>query len=67
MLLPIATILYVYGIASWGIFTAIIIAFVIRRDWAVLEGNTLEALLLVFLGMIIFFPAKKFRERMLEN
>lgn len=67
MLLPLATILYVYGVASWGIVAAITIAFAIRRDWAILDGNTTGTLLLVLLGTIIFFPAKKFRARMLEN
>ncbi len=67
MLLPFATILYVYSIASLGIATAILIVFAFRRDWAILDGNTPEALLSVIIGVLIFFPTRKFRERMLKN
>jgi hypothetical protein len=56
ILLPFATILYVYGIASLGIAAVILIVFAFRRDWVILDGNTPEALLSVIVGVLFFSP-----------
>lgn len=67
ILLPLATALYVYGVISLATVATILIVYAIRRDWAIVDGITLVKILTIVVGVIIFFPAKKFRERMLKN
>jgi hypothetical protein len=58
MLLPLATVLYVYGIISLTAIATIFIVYVFRRDWAILDGVKPMMVLTIIVGGIIFFPAK---------
>jgi hypothetical protein len=67
ILLPLASFLYIYGVISLTTVVAIFIVYAFRRDWAILDGITPMMVLTIIIGVLIFFPAKRFRERMMQN
>ena len=67
ILLPLATVIYVYSVISLTTIATIFIVYAFRRDWAILDGMTPMMVLTIIVGVVIFFPAKKFRERMMQN
>lgn len=67
ILLPLATVLYVYGVISLTTVATILIVYAFRRNWSILDGITPMMVLTIVVGVIIFFPAKKFREQMMRN
>ena len=67
ILLPLATLLYGYGLMSFGVLFAILIVYIVRRDFGSFQGVTFEFLLTIIIGVIIFFPARKFRKNMMDN
>ncbi len=66
-LLPIATLLYGYGITSFAVVFAILIICIIRKDFIVLKDLSIGNSLIIILGVIIFFPARRFRKLLFDN
>ena len=67
VLLPIASLLYGYGIASFSVAAAILVIFAIRKDLSVFSDISFEIYLIVVLGMFTFFPAQKFRKNLFNK
>lgn len=67
LLLPIASLLYGYSLISIAGLIAIIAICLIRRDFSVFEEISLKTLLIIAIGIFIFFPIRKFRKGMFDN
>jgi hypothetical protein len=67
ILLPLATLLYVYGVISLTTVATMLVVLALRGDWANLGEITPGQLLTLVVGVAIFFPAQKFRQRIKKN
>ncbi|MCB0103373.1 MAG: hypothetical protein H6635_00800 [Anaerolineales bacterium] len=66
-LLPIATSLYVYGIISITAISAILVVLLFQRNLSIFDNATWDKTIFIVVGALIFFPARKFRNKMLSN
>ena len=58
-LLPLSSLLYSYGIISFGVVFAFFVVYIIRRDLVGFQEITLGQLLTIIIGVIVFLPARK--------
>lgn len=66
-LLPLSSLLYSYGIISFGVVFAFFVVYIIRRDLVGFQEITLGQLLTIIIGVIVFLPARKLRRYLLDN
>lgn len=67
LILPIASLLYSYSIISIAGLVAIIAICLIRGDFVVFEEISLKTAITIIVGIVIFFPVRKFRKGMFDN
>lgn len=67
ILLSVASILYNYSVICVAATIIILIVFAIRREISIFEGATVENILTIAIGVVIFFPIRKLRKYLLEN
>jgi hypothetical protein len=67
LLLPLASILYTYGVICITATITIFIVFAIRRDVQIFQEASLEHTLTLIVGLIIFLPARAFRNHLLKS